>query len=389
MIYIEFLSTILIENSVAIYSGGVNYAKRTFSFLNEESKKSCNQKIGAIFPRGFDFSKNSELLKDENVKVFLVDKISDVIFDEDDILFFPVVNGSTLKVIYDIRKCKPKLKIYAMLHDRQHNINKFDCLDCVYENGIKKIAIFNYFYYLIKHVIFNFYYSRWISSIDKVFTVSNFSLQRLNNKNVKYINFFYQNVQFRKLKENEYSCGDFILFVSGNRPEKNLMRVLIAFQKYKRNNPSNNVILKITGIEKDKLISLIKKMKLDSETVGSDIFALGYVSDEELNKLYYECKYLLFASKAEGFGLPVLEALLRGKASVVSRVTSIPEVVGACALYIDPFDIDSIYRGISLMERDNVRKYYESMVKIKKKIILEQIDLDNMLFWNEFVGKNI
>ena len=48
----------------------------------------------------------------------------------------------------------------------------------------------------------------------------------------------------------------------------------------------------------------------------------------------------------EGFGLPVLEALSMGIPVVTSLISSLPEVGGDLALYVDPFDTRSIAAGI-------------------------------------------
>ncbi len=65
---------------------------------------------------------------------------------------------------------------------------------------------------------------------------------------------------------------------------------------------------------------------------------LGWVSDSELEGLYRAATCLAFPSLAEGFGLPVLEAMIRGLPVACSDATSLPEVAGPAALYFDPLD---------------------------------------------------
>ena len=69
---------------------------------------------------------------------------------------------------------------------------------------------------------------------------------------------------------------------------------------------------------------------------------LGWVDDATLDGLYRAADCFVFPSLAEGFGLPVLEAMLRGAPVACSNATSLPEVVGDAALLFDPLDVDAI-----------------------------------------------
>ena len=80
---------------------------------------------------------------------------------------------------------------------------------------------------------------------------------------------------------------------------------------------------------------------------GSDrITCKGYVSGEEKSELYRNASLLVFPSLQEGFGLPPLEAMLNACPVVASSASSIPEVCGDAAYYVDPGDADSIAEGI-------------------------------------------
>ena len=68
----------------------------------------------------------------------------------------------------------------------------------------------------------------------------------------------------------------------------------------------------------------------------------GYVSDAELATLYSKTTALVFPSRYEGFGLPVLEAMAAGAPVVCSSASSIPEVGGDAALYFDPDDVSGL-----------------------------------------------
>ncbi|HRD51754.1 MAG TPA: glycosyltransferase family 1 protein [Flavobacteriales bacterium] len=77
------------------------------------------------------------------------------------------------------------------------------------------------------------------------------------------------------------------------------------------------------------------------------IHFLGTVDDDARAALYAHCQALLFPSTAEGFGMPVVEALAMGKPVIARRSTSVPEVGGEHAEYFDDLDAASIARAIN------------------------------------------
>ena len=58
------------------------------------------------------------------------------------------------------------------------------------------------------------------------------------------------------------------------------------------------------------------------------------------------------ASLYEGFGLPVLEAMSCGTPVITSHLSSLPEVGGAAALLVDPYDVSAIAQAIARLESD-------------------------------------
>jgi glycosyltransferase involved in cell wall biosynthesis len=80
---------------------------------------------------------------------------------------------------------------------------------------------------------------------------------------------------------------------------------------------------------------LAKFQKLAQEN-KEIIKCLGFVSDEELNAIFNLASCLVCPSLAEGFGLPVLEAMQAGCPVICSNSSSLPEVGGEAVLYFDP-----------------------------------------------------
>jgi glycosyltransferase involved in cell wall biosynthesis len=131
----------------------------------------------------------------------------------------------------------------------------------------------------------------------------------------------------------ELDDGPVVLSVSAKRPHKNLERLFEAFSRV------NAGVLLVTGYPTPFEAELRRK-------AGERVRFAGWVSDEELAGLYDLSTCLAFPSLAEGFGLPVLEAMRRGLPVVCSNATSLPEVAGEAALYFDPADTDAMARAL-------------------------------------------
>ncbi len=76
--------------------------------------------------------------------------------------------------------------------------------------------------------------------------------------------------------------------------------------------------------------------ELKSLNLQDRVILLGYVDDAMLQWLYQNCFAFVYPSYYEGFGLPVLEAMSCGAAVITSKTSSLPEVGGDVALYVDP-----------------------------------------------------
>ncbi|MBI4599386.1 glycosyltransferase family 4 protein [Candidatus Uhrbacteria bacterium] len=99
-----------------------------------------------------------------------------------------------------------------------------------------------------------------------------------------------------------------------------------------------------------------------SSQCARNIRSLGWVSEEEKRVLMHAAGMFVFPSLYEGFGLPVIEAQSCGTPVVCSGTTSLPEIAGDGALYVDPVSPEDIARGIRMVLGDT-RSSYEYSLK--------------------------
>jgi glycosyltransferase involved in cell wall biosynthesis len=95
---------------------------------------------------------------------------------------------------------------------------------------------------------------------------------------------------------------------------------------------------------------------LDEVALRQDAVLLGYVDDEALQWLYQNCFAFVYPSLFEGFGLPVLEAMSLGAPVVTSDTTSLPEIVGAAGLLVNPLEEEDISQAMLKLSTGQVSR---------------------------------
>lgn len=143
----------------------------------------------------------------------------------------------------------------------------------------------------------------------------------------------------------------FILFVGTIEPRKNVDGLIRAFHHLRSKYGVNDTALVIAGGKGwlyNETIDLIRQLKLEQS-----VFLVGRVVDEDLHKLYVSARCHVHAAHYEGFGLPPLEAMACGTPTIVSNVSSLPEVVGDAALLVDPSNWEEIAVAIHRLLTDD------------------------------------
>ncbi len=132
----------------------------------------------------------------------------------------------------------------------------------------------------------------------------------------------------------------FLLFIGRVDPRKNIPRMLKAWATLSRELRSQTQFVLLLAGDQGSL----EKLKKEHHQILSDqsIRLIYEVPSNEMIQLLSGSRALVFTTLGEGFGLPVIEAMKCGCPVIASNNTSLPEVGGDAALYVDPYDVDSI-----------------------------------------------
>jgi len=154
----------------------------------------------------------------------------------------------------------------------------------------------------------------------------------------------------QQVKQQYTGGANYFIFIGSLHPRKNIDGLLKGFDLYKKRNASHFKLL-IVG-EK---FFLNKQLESAFQAMDykNDVVFTGRKEPEELWHLLAAAWALTFVPHFEGFGIPLLEAMYCNVPSVASGVTSIPEVAGNTAIYVNPDDANSISLGMEQMASDS------------------------------------
>ncbi len=233
------------------------------------------------------------------------------------------------------------------------SVNLFDVWHCTYQSSnyspkskkIKKILTIhdlNFLYetnissgkkkYALRKI------QTQIGNSDKICAISNYVKQDaekylvMNNKKIDVIyNGCNINIINNLNNPKILPDSDFIFTIGTIAPKKNF-HVLPSLLK------GNDMLLFIAGIEQDKNYKTIIENEAIKHGVKNRLIFTGAVSENDKQWYLKNCVAFAFPSIAEGFGLPVIEAMAFGKPVFLSTVTSLPEIGGDSAYYFENFD---------------------------------------------------
>jgi alpha-1,3-rhamnosyl/mannosyltransferase len=150
--------------------------------------------------------------------------------------------------------------------------------------------------------------------------------------------------------------GPFFLYPAAMYPHKNHLVLIDAFSRLNKVHPEAQLVL--TGPkgwrEWKTATDMEHRIANEIENLGltDRVKQLGYVPASDLDALYREATAMVFPSKFEGFGAPILEAMVRGCAVIAADATAIPEVVHSAGRLVSPDNADDWARAMSELLED-------------------------------------
>lgn len=234
------------------------------------------------------------------------------------------------------------------------------------------------------------YFPKFARKAKRICTVSEYSKQDLVKTygiNSSKIDVTYNGVspvfqqisleETAKIQEEFTNGNPYILFVGAIHKRKNLQRLIVAFERLKKetNLPHN---LLIVGEP------LWESQQIEIGTENKEhISFTGHLPLKKLAKIMAGAEVFSFVSYFEGFGIPLVEAMQSGTPVLTGNLTALPEVGADAVLYCDPMDVDDIYEKLHLLVTD---KSLQENLKAKGLKRAEQFSWDKTAndLWSSF-----
>lgn len=182
------------------------------------------------------------------------------------------------------------------------------------------------------------------------------------------------------LKELGLHTTPYFLTVGTIQPRKNIERLVEAFEIFCAR--ADKEILKKRASKRaqarfDQPVTLVLAgrpgwlsepimARIKNSIVSDQIKVLGFITEEQKAALYAQALATASVGLHEGFGIPALESQLYGTLPIVSEISSLPEVVGAAGILVDPYSVDSIADGLWKVAGMDAKKLSSERKKMKE-----------------------
>ncbi|HJX70881.1 MAG TPA: glycosyltransferase family 1 protein [Bacteroidales bacterium] len=222
-----------------------------------------------------------------------------------------------------------------------------------------------------------YFFPRFIQKATRIATVSEFSKSDIASRfgvNPDKIDVVYNGARdiltplderLQKDVRKKYTDGcPFFLFVGLIHRRKNVDNLIKAFDKFKQSIPGN---LRLLVVGSKKYWDEEVRAAYDNSQFKKDIIFTGRMETEELNRVIASATALVYPSHFEGFGIPILEAMYCDVPVITSSVSSMPEVGGDAAIYVEPASVDSIKDAmVEIFYNINLRKALIEKARIQR-----------------------
>ena len=142
----------------------------------------------------------------------------------------------------------------------------------------------------------------------------------------------------------QYTGGaPYFLYVGTIQPRKNLSNLFLAFDRFKMetDSPAKLLVVGKKGWQYDEIYQTYEQLRHKDEVIFT-----GPRYGAELNEVYNGALAKTFVPFYEGFGIPIIEAMITETPVLCANVSCMPEVYGDAAYEVDPFDVEGIALGL-------------------------------------------
>jgi glycosyltransferase involved in cell wall biosynthesis len=174
----------------------------------------------------------------------------------------------------------------------------------------------------------------------------------------------------KQTTRNKYTHGKpYFAYIGAFNPRKNITGIIRAFEQYKADTGSDYKLL--LGGSQMYMNDEMQRV-LNSSRAANDVIFTGYIPDDELPELIASAEALLLVSHFEGFGIPLIEAMKSGTATIAGNNSSMPEITGDAALLTDTSDITQISGAMKLISSDDV---------VRSELIAKGLERAELFTW--------
>ena len=182
--------------------------------------------------------------------------------------------------------------------------------------------------------------------------------------------------QLAKLKTKYEIKGDYLIYIGTLQPRKNVVRLIEAFSTLNSPNLKLVIVGKKGWLYED-IFKTTQRLNLDQQVIFTN-----FIPEKELPILLRGARAYVLPSLYEGFGIPVVEAMACEVPVVVSKVSSLPEIVGQAGVYIDnPESIKSIFEAL--------KKVLKFSKKEKRRLIAKGLKQVQQFSWEKCAQKTL
>lgn len=175
-------------------------------------------------------------------------------------------------------------------------------------------------------------------------------------------------------KKPNFLPEHYILFTGERGGYKNFVSLLHAFANISKTNPDLQLYCAGSAPLSNDELSLANQLNITNKLHHSRL------SDEELRYVYQHAKLFVFPSTYEGFGIPMLEAFNAGTPVIANNATSLPEVGGDAAYYVDATKVDELAEAIKLVLTDE---------SLRKQLIEKGIKREQQFTWQNHINQTL